>query len=70
VKKQHPGRQDSGGAPPSVSKTYGTVSADNQKKMSGLQFVQGLADGSRRAVHTATVCTTDDNGRRDQTRNA
>ena len=27
-------------------KTYGTVSADRQKEMSGLEFVQGLADGS------------------------
>jgi uncharacterized protein (TIGR00369 family) len=31
---------------PSVSKTYGTVSADRQKDMSGLEFVQGLVDGS------------------------
>lgn len=31
---------------PSVSKTYGTVSADEQKEMSGLEFVQGLVDGS------------------------
>jgi uncharacterized protein (TIGR00369 family) len=30
----------------SVSKTYGTVSADEQKEMSGLEFVQGLADGT------------------------
>ena len=29
-----------------VSKTYGTVSADRQKEMSGLQFVQGLVDGT------------------------
>lgn len=29
-----------------ASKTYGTVSADRQKEMSGLQFVQGLADGT------------------------
>jgi uncharacterized protein (TIGR00369 family) len=29
-----------------ASKTYGTVSADQQKEMSGLQFVQGLADGT------------------------
>ena len=28
------------------SKTYGTVSADQQKAMSGLEFVQGLADGT------------------------
>jgi len=27
------------------SKTYGTVSADRQKQMSGLEFVQGLAHG-------------------------
>jgi hypothetical protein len=27
-------------------RTYGTVSADEQKKMSGLEFVQGLADGT------------------------
>ena len=30
----------------SASRTYGTVSADEQKEMSGLEFVQGLADGS------------------------
>lgn len=29
-----------------TSKTYGTVSASRQKEMSGLEFVQGLADGS------------------------
>jgi uncharacterized protein (TIGR00369 family) len=29
-----------------VSKTYGTVSADRQKEMSGLEFVQGLANGT------------------------
>ncbi len=29
-----------------ATKTYGTVSADRQKEMSGLEFVQGLADGS------------------------
>ena len=29
-----------------ASKTYGTVSADEQKEMSGLEFVQGLADGT------------------------
>ena len=28
------------------SKTYGTVSADMQKQMSGLEFVQGLVDGT------------------------
>jgi uncharacterized protein (TIGR00369 family) len=30
----------------SASRTYGTVSADEQKQMSGLEFVQGLADGT------------------------
>jgi uncharacterized protein (TIGR00369 family) len=30
----------------SVSKGYGTVSVERQKQMSGLDFVQGLADGS------------------------
>ena len=30
----------------SASKTYGTVSADRQKEMSGLEFVQGLVDGT------------------------
>jgi uncharacterized protein (TIGR00369 family) len=29
-----------------LSKTYGTVSAERQKAMSGLAFVQGLADGT------------------------
>src|SRR6267143_7096827 len=29
----------------SDSRTYGTVDADRQKEMSGLEFVQGLADG-------------------------
>jgi uncharacterized protein (TIGR00369 family) len=29
-----------------ANKTYGTVSADRQKEMSGLEFVQGLADGT------------------------
>ena len=29
-----------------TSKTYGTVSADKQKEMSGLEFVQGLVDGT------------------------
>jgi uncharacterized protein (TIGR00369 family) len=29
----------------SLAKVYGTVSADQQKKMSGLEFVQGLASG-------------------------
>src|ERR1700684_3972881 len=49
--------QESGGAAPlrrgrwsmpsrMTSKTYGTVSADRQKEMSGLEFVQGLVDGT------------------------
>jgi uncharacterized protein (TIGR00369 family) len=29
-----------------ASKTYGTVSADRQKEMSGLEFVQGLVEGT------------------------
>jgi uncharacterized protein (TIGR00369 family) len=29
-----------------ASKTYGTVSSDRQKEMSGLEFVQGLVDGT------------------------
>jgi len=29
-----------------TSKTYGTVGADRRKEMSGLEFVQGLADGT------------------------
>jgi uncharacterized protein (TIGR00369 family) len=29
-----------------VSKTYGTVAADRQREMTGLAFVQGLADGT------------------------
>ena len=29
-----------------ASKTYGTVSVDKRKSMSGLEFVQGLADGT------------------------
>jgi uncharacterized protein (TIGR00369 family) len=29
-----------------ASRTYGTVSADRKKEMSGLEFVQGLADGT------------------------
>jgi uncharacterized protein (TIGR00369 family) len=29
-----------------ASKTYGTVSAERRKEMSGLEFVQGLADGT------------------------
>lgn len=31
---------------PLVSRTYGTVSAERRKEMSGLEFVQGLADGT------------------------
>src|SRR5450755_2110057 len=31
---------------PIASKTYGTVSADRQTAMSGLEFVQGLVDGT------------------------
>jgi uncharacterized protein (TIGR00369 family) len=31
---------------PASSKAYGTVSAERQKEMSGLEFVQGLADGT------------------------
>ena len=30
----------------STGKTYGTVSTDRQKQMSGLEFVQGLVDGT------------------------
>jgi acyl-coenzyme A thioesterase PaaI-like protein len=30
----------------SASKTYGTVSADRRKEITGLEFVQGLADGT------------------------
>ena len=29
-----------------ASRTYGTVSAERQKQMSGLEFVQGLVDGT------------------------
>jgi uncharacterized protein (TIGR00369 family) len=29
-----------------TSKSYGTVSADRQREMSGLEFVQGLVDGT------------------------
>lgn len=32
--------------PSRASKTYGTVSRDRRKEMSGLEFVQGLADGT------------------------
>jgi hypothetical protein len=29
-----------------AAKTYGTVSPDRQKEMTGLEFVQGLVDGT------------------------
>ena len=29
-----------------ANRTYGTVSADRQKEMNGLEFVQGLANGT------------------------
>jgi hypothetical protein len=29
-----------------TTRTYGTISADKQKEMRGLEFVQGLADGT------------------------
>jgi hypothetical protein len=29
-----------------TNKTYGTVSVDRQNEMSGLQFVEGFADGA------------------------
>ena len=29
-----------------TSRTYGTVSPEQQKEMTGLEFVQGLADGT------------------------
>ena len=32
--------------PAIARKTYGTVSADRKKEMSGLEFVQGLANGT------------------------
>jgi len=32
--------------PSHIARTYGTVSADRQKEMSGLEFVQGLVDGT------------------------
>ena len=31
---------------PTVGKSYGTVSPERRKQMSGLEFVQGLADGT------------------------
>jgi hypothetical protein len=30
----------------STCKTYGTVSVERQKEMSGLEFVQGIVDGT------------------------
>jgi uncharacterized protein (TIGR00369 family) len=33
-------------ANPTAGRTYGTVSAERQKEMSGLEFVQGLATGT------------------------
>jgi uncharacterized protein (TIGR00369 family) len=39
--------QETAGKPMSrIAKTYGTVSAERQKEMSGLEFVQGLVDGT------------------------
>jgi uncharacterized protein (TIGR00369 family) len=32
--------------PSRIARTYGTVSADKQKEMTGLEFVLGLADGT------------------------
>jgi hypothetical protein len=32
---------------PIASKTYGTVGADQQTQMGGLEFVRGLVDGTR-----------------------
>ena len=34
------------GLVPITQKTYGTVTADRQKEMSGLEFVQGLVEGA------------------------
>ena len=31
---------------PNVTRTYGTVSSEQRKQISGLEFVQGLADGT------------------------
>lgn len=31
---------------PITQKTYGTIAADRQKEMSGLEFVQGLVEGA------------------------
>jgi hypothetical protein len=43
-----------------AAKTYGTVSAERQKEMSGLEFVQGLASGTLRngrlLAHGTTTC--------------
>jgi uncharacterized protein (TIGR00369 family) len=41
-----PQRQENQPMPSRSSKTYGTVSADRRKQMTGLEFVQGLADGT------------------------
>jgi uncharacterized protein (TIGR00369 family) len=32
--------------PSAIARTYGTISPDRRKQMTGLEFVQGLADGS------------------------
>jgi uncharacterized protein (TIGR00369 family) len=47
-KALHAGVENRSSSPrtPIGSKTYGTVSADRQKEMSGLEFVQGLARGT------------------------
>jgi uncharacterized protein (TIGR00369 family) len=43
----HPQHQEDKSMPrDSACKTYGTVSADRQKEMSGVEFVQGLVDGT------------------------
>jgi uncharacterized protein (TIGR00369 family) len=43
----HPQHQEDKSMPrDSARKTYGTVSADRQKEMSGVEFVQGLVDGT------------------------
>ncbi|HEY4174486.1 MAG TPA: PaaI family thioesterase [Rhodopila sp.] len=52
---------------PVVSKTYGTVSADRQKEMTGLAFVQGLVEGTlplNKIAHTLGYDVTEaDSGR-------
>ena len=40
-----------------VGKTYGTVAAERQKEMSGLQFVQGLVDGTLPITHATTFAS-------------